>query len=83
MNSLQQTVIRVVCVILAAMQLFPPYATYWGEGSKVGNGYGFIFLGLSKYPAATVDVPRLMLQYLFILTIGYLLFWSYKDKNSK
>lgn len=84
MNPSQKVVLLVTAAILLAALLFPPFTHYDRQGATENAGYAFIFspptYKTTGEIGAEVNVSLLSLEYLFIATIGALLFLTVKPK---
>jgi len=77
MNDKQKSVAILTGAVLFLMLLFPPFHRQLSSGNYLGQGYGFI---LSPPNMSTIDVLSLMVQWLFVVSIGFIAFWLFKSK---
>jgi|SaaInlLV_10m_DNA_2_1039722.scaffolds.fasta_scaffold116055_1 hypothetical protein len=90
MNIYQRIVLVATALILVAMLLFPPYMStaLKNYNATFNEGYTFI-LRPPNYDDSTYDkinmpinVSLLILQYLYVSTIGGMLYFALKTKQS-
>jgi hypothetical protein len=80
MNNSQKKVIYGGIIILLLMLLFPPYL-FDGSGFSSDKGYLFVFADKEAEGLIDVNLNRLFIQYLFVVTICYGLILTLKDKK--
>ena len=69
MNDNQKSTAICVAMFLALMMIFPPLQH---SGSSCG-GYDFI-LRVPNY--CTINIPRLLLQWLCVVVVGGIVYWT-------
>lgn len=68
MNEKQKQIATVAGIIFVLMIIFPPFSFHLQGGAVVNEGYGFIFDPPSR--GAAINIPTLLIQWLFVATIG-------------
>ncbi len=84
MNKKQRVILFGTTVILVLMLLFPPFCAFRGLKGIENTGYHFIFTPPQfDYDDMTsrIDSAVLFTQYLFITTIGGILYIAFKKKR--
>jgi hypothetical protein len=76
MNEIQRKVLMGVGVIVLFMLIYPPYQIYRFK-SLIDSGYAFLF---DLPHTAIVDVTTLLIQWVGVLIVGAIVFFSLKDK---
>lgn len=85
MNTKQRVVLFSTAVILALMLLFPPFYGNMPDKFVENKGYHFILTPpeFTYVEILTrIDFGVLFVQYLFIITIGGILCFAFKGKDS-
>ena len=80
MNDNQKVVAVFVSIILIVMLLFPPFAVY-PDGEKISTGCHFIVPEGRR--TASIDASTLLIEYLIIITVGGILFYTLKDRKKR
>jgi hypothetical protein len=93
MNYFQRTVLVITLAILILIIIYPPFVQYRGEGIMKNSGYSFIlspplikhggseFRLPTTYSAAMVNTTLLLVEYLFVITVGSILFFLFKTNK--
>jgi hypothetical protein len=77
MNKNQKYILVGVAILISSMLLFPPYYFTRFNNTVSGSGYGFLF----DIPfTASVDIEKLIVQWLGVIVVGIILFFVAKDQ---
>ena len=79
MDKRQKVVLFITAGILILMLLVPPFSTYY-KGNKIKD-FGYHFIVDTPDPRATINMPKLLIQYIFVITIGGILYIAFKKKG--
>ena len=84
----KRIILFVTAAILALILLFPPFHTAY-KGIDINSGYNFILnppippiTDLEIKISSNINIALLFVQYLFIVTIGGILWFVFKKDNS-
>lgn len=83
-NQQQRRVLKVCAAVIGIMLIFPPFVVYLPNGVQSNEGYSFIFfppsVGWSFKP--TVDLLRLLMQWIGVATLGGIAYGLANQSNS-